>query len=391
MSDIFAASCALGRLQEENDFDAFMALVRPGAVVIDVGANFGLYTAHAALYAGPEGHVFGFEPGPGAFAILQSNMARNGLEAGSTVVRAAVGAVDGRSRFRLAADSAFSGLRDTGRSKTVGHIDVDVIALDRFAPLAGRAADLIKIDTEGGEAGVLAGAHELLARSPEVIVMFEFSYKNLDDGARALLIAELEQLQSAGLAMFGRDHDRLARLQPKELVGPRSENLFLVRPDTAAHAALSAALVQPTAMPGVDQRVALDLLRLHAGQMTEYQRLCGRIAHLAATAQWSGSADDPNAALGALAGRLRALEEEVAASSGALAKARARCDELQQAHDVARQRLDTVITSRDNHRAASVKLTEEITRLRRQRDQQARRLEDLTAKAKALATPQSEL
>lgn len=377
-ADIFAASCALGKLQEEADFSAFMTLVRPGAVVVDVGANFGLYAAHAALYAGSDGSVFAFEPGPDAFAILQSNIARNSLRGRVTAVQAAIGPADGRATFRVAADSAFSGLRDTGRSRTVGHIDVELCALDSYSPLAGRAVDLIKIDTEGGEAGVLAGAHELLARSPEVVVMFEFSHKNLDADGRAQLIAELERLQGAGLALFRRDGGRLAELQPSELVGPRSENLFLARPACRACAALSDAVGLPPPQPTADQEVALAILRRHGEHVSMHNDLCRRIVETAKSAMEIELAQQPLLAVETLAGRLRVTATEVesagaqaeAASTrvdaleAALARARSRYDELRAAHTLARERLEATFKSRDAHRAASRQLFEEVEELK---------------------------
>jgi len=230
MADIFAATAALGWIQEAADFEIFMSMVEPGSIAVDVGANFGLYGLHAAHYGGSTSRVFAFEPAPEAFDLLEANVARNGLAVRCRCVKAAVGAAAGKATFNIAADSVFSGLLDTGRSPIVTRIETDVIALDSLPELAELPRiDLLKIDVEGSEAEVLAGARQLLGRSPDAVVMFEFSHKNLPAENRQMLLEELERLESAGFSVYGKSAygAELVRLRPSDLDGQLSENLFL--------------------------------------------------------------------------------------------------------------------------------------------------------------------
>jgi FkbM family methyltransferase len=277
-SDIFAASLALGSLQEADDFAAFMALVEPGATVVDVGANFGLYGLHAALYAGATGQVFAFEPVPGAYDLLAANIRRNGLERICMAARSAVADANRTAQFRVAAESSFTGLRDTGRSRTAEMIDVEVIALDAFAPLARRSVDLMKIDVEGGEAGVLAGARNLLGRSPDVVVMFEYSHKNLDGPAHQALLAELRRLGQMGFEIFTRPRTNtgLRRIRLDELTGTRSENLFMFRPQSRHGARLSSLKVERP-RPNRKDRAMLRMLERTAGLFRRYEGLIHEI------------------------------------------------------------------------------------------------------------------
>jgi FkbM family methyltransferase len=48
--------------------------VRPGMVVVDIGANIGYITRELAYAVGPTGKVLAFEPNPQIFAILERNM-----------------------------------------------------------------------------------------------------------------------------------------------------------------------------------------------------------------------------------------------------------------------------------------------------------------------------
>src|SRR3990172_2612704 len=53
--------------------------LRPGDTFIDIGANIGYFTLVASPLVGPSGKVHSFEPIPGIFSTLQSNVAANGL------------------------------------------------------------------------------------------------------------------------------------------------------------------------------------------------------------------------------------------------------------------------------------------------------------------------
>ncbi len=266
--DIFGASAAFGRIQEANDFATFMDLVEPGAVVVDVGANFGLYAAHAALYAGAQGKVFAFEPEPDTYGLLAQNIRQNGLEAQSTCVQAALTARNGTAAFHVAADSAFSGLRNTGRSPIQRTVDVRTIRLDAFPPLkAVTAIDLIKVDVEGGEGAVLAGAFGLLERSPEALVMFEFSHKNLDPARLLRLQDAIKRLEALDFHVFAttKGGAALMRVAADDLAEARNENLFLCRPSSARFARLTEIVgLRQAPRPNPEQAAALALLRLRA-------------------------------------------------------------------------------------------------------------------------------
>jgi FkbM family methyltransferase len=232
MADIFAATAAFGWIQEADDFEIFMSLVEPGSIAVDVGANFGLYALHAAHYGGSAGRVVAFEPAPETFDLLEANIARNGLAVRCRCIRAAVGSAPGKAILNVAADSVFSGLQDTGRSAIVARVETDVVTLDDSPEIVELPrVDFLKIDVEGGEADVLAGAHRLLARSPNILVMFEFSHKNLPGESRRTLFTELERLEGEGFRIHGKAAygAELVRLGTADLEGERSENLFLCR------------------------------------------------------------------------------------------------------------------------------------------------------------------
>ena len=75
----------------EDEVAGLPEFVRPGAVCLDVGAEYGLYTWTLAGLAGPTGHVHAVEPQPGPSAFVDAT--RRLLRASNvTVHRTALGA-----------------------------------------------------------------------------------------------------------------------------------------------------------------------------------------------------------------------------------------------------------------------------------------------------------
>lgn len=137
--------------------------VRPGAVVFDVGAHAGYYTMLFSGRAGGSGRVVAVEPLPGNLDNLRRHVSANRLR-NVSVVAAAAGAEVGRSGFREESTGYMGHLADDGR------LAVDVVTLD---DLAGRFGlpQVMKIDVEGGEAAVLAGAARVLAEGRPTVFL----------------------------------------------------------------------------------------------------------------------------------------------------------------------------------------------------------------------------
>jgi FkbM family methyltransferase len=151
-----------------HEYAAFRAATRPGDVVLDVGANVGAYSLLFALWAGPSGRVFAFEPGSAARAGLEAHVRRNHLPV--TICPLAVSDVVGRAAFTTDAPSGANALATvtTGRTEEVATTTIDAFCLER-----GIQPDVIKIDVEGAELQVLRGARRVIAH-PGVRVFVEF-------------------------------------------------------------------------------------------------------------------------------------------------------------------------------------------------------------------------
>ncbi len=135
-------------------------VLSPGDVVLDVGANIGTHTVFFANKVTRKGLVIAFEPQRLVFQTLCGNVALNGLT-NVTCLMAAVGdrrgqllfpAVDPERTFNFGAVTPSS----NGTGEAVDVLPIDELELPRCA--------LIKVDVEGMESSVLAGAKETIAR-----------------------------------------------------------------------------------------------------------------------------------------------------------------------------------------------------------------------------------
>jgi FkbM family methyltransferase len=142
--------------------------IGPGDVLYDVGANVGAYSLVAAKSAQGRAIVYAFEPGYRTFASLVDNIALN--EAWDVIIPLQVALSDhtGLSTFLYSSVEAGTA-RHPGVQRgfrvdrvTKGH-DVLVYRLDDFVRQFGlRSPTHLKLDVDGGELGVLAGASQTL-------------------------------------------------------------------------------------------------------------------------------------------------------------------------------------------------------------------------------------
>lgn len=137
--------------------------VQPGSVVLDVGANLGIYALCLAEWVGPRGRVFAFEPNPAARAVLEKHVALNGFAHRVTVVGAAISDAGGEATFNAAGIEGYSRLGVENPDLPGGTpITVPVTTLDAFCAGERIAPDWIVLDIEGYEVAALRGARDTI-------------------------------------------------------------------------------------------------------------------------------------------------------------------------------------------------------------------------------------
>lgn len=149
-------SCWLG-IYEAEKAQCCCRLVKPGAILLDLGANVGYFTLLAAGLVGPAGRVWAFEPLDANVRLLKQHLVLNGVR-NATLIRGAVADYCGTASFDDSLGGVASRLSKQGTSR-VPVFSIDSLVQQRTI----HAPDYMKIDVEGAEMSVLRGAQETLA------------------------------------------------------------------------------------------------------------------------------------------------------------------------------------------------------------------------------------
>jgi len=168
-----------------------------GHVVVDVGANAGVFTVASADLVGPTGRVVAIEPNPVVLNRLRANVQQNGLDDRVAVLPVAVADRAGRGFIRIdSGNSITARVHVLEPGDPVTKETVCVARLDDALAEAGvKNVDILKVDVEGLELAVLDGGAATLARSQRVVV-------EVGDDADALRIERL--FRNAGLTNVSR-------------------------------------------------------------------------------------------------------------------------------------------------------------------------------------------
>ena len=162
---------------EPATWAAMRAILRPGDVAIDVGGHIGVMTCYLGALVGLDGRVEAFEPVPENRTRLLHHVLLNGLLSCVQVHANAVGRTASRVLFHCNADNDGGGALWDVRTHPVN--EKSRAAGDRAMPVYLDTLDdvifstgvrLVKIDTEGAELEVLAGAERTITRDQPYVI-----------------------------------------------------------------------------------------------------------------------------------------------------------------------------------------------------------------------------
>ncbi len=215
----YASPDMVGDRYEPGTTRLIQALVRPGDVVLDIGAHVGYYSLLAARATGPTGRVYAFEPAPGNFELLTQNIRLNGYTQIAAVHRAISDTTGPRPLFISRLDNGFHSLFRLGLPEPAAPeaVMVQTMTLDEFLAAQGwPTVQVVKLDIEGGETAAFQGMRQFLARSPDLALIIEFCPWILDTlGMRPEVF--LDGLRAEGFALHLVEPDRVAPLADAEV------------------------------------------------------------------------------------------------------------------------------------------------------------------------------
>lgn len=187
--------------QERRFLNAFLC---PGDIFVDVGANVGFFTLIAAKRVGPSGHVHAFEPCTKTHRRLVSNVKLNKLH-NVSCHQLALSDDDADVPFNISLQEfdAHNSLAPLTQGELSTTEIVRAVTWDSFARDKGLIGEvtLMKIDVEGWEGHVLAGASDVLSREDAPVLLVEFTDENAQ--AAGTSCQELyRSLEHLGYRMF---------------------------------------------------------------------------------------------------------------------------------------------------------------------------------------------
>ncbi|MBN1120195.1 MAG: FkbM family methyltransferase [Anaerolineae bacterium] len=173
-------------------------LLKPGMIMLDVGAHVGYYARRAARLVGEEGQVFAFEPHPRTFGVLSRNVSRY---SNVTPIQVALSDEEGTAELYDYLMMSASGslhydesllelqkahLTDFDIAPRISEgfptqkYTVQTITVDHYLAEQGiQSVDLVKMDIEGAEIGALRGMKATIAGSPQIKLIMEYNPKAL--------------------------------------------------------------------------------------------------------------------------------------------------------------------------------------------------------------------
>jgi FkbM family methyltransferase len=172
------------------------SLLRPGDVLLDVGANYGLYSLLAASLGG---RAVAIEPQPRVASCLRSSVAANGFDV--QVIESFAGDSCDSVAFFSPVSGSGTASADESRaaaSGSVQRIEVPRVTIDS---LNLPRVDLMKIDVEGFEPAVIRGAVETIRRFTPAI-WFEVNTPETRELLESLGYSDFEAVDGMNLSAF---------------------------------------------------------------------------------------------------------------------------------------------------------------------------------------------
>ncbi len=203
---------------------AFARIVHPGMTVIDIGANIGAHTLPLAEMVGVDGKVIAVEPTDWAFHKLKTNLALNSRIINRVIPVQAMLVGSSNEALPDAIYSSWPLTAETSKDLHPVHLGrpmstqgAKAITLDDLLQqLEISKVDVIKLDVDGFELGVLQGSQGIISKNESIRIVMELApylfNEELDEMGQILRL-----FQSHGLVLTRLDNGELLPMTIREI------------------------------------------------------------------------------------------------------------------------------------------------------------------------------
>ena len=198
------------RVYELSEQAFFAKYLRGDMILVDIGANMGLYTVVSMHHLNADGRIVAFEPFPLTYEILQKNVAANQTDgrACPRVDAFNVAATPESAKLDLRLNPENRADNRTYRGTYQGKVeDWDSLPVEGrpadevLAELGIQEVNFVKIDIQGYEQNAISGFRKTLARSQNVILLSEFWPKGLQESGGSAT-EYLQMLADLGFRLY---------------------------------------------------------------------------------------------------------------------------------------------------------------------------------------------
>lgn len=198
--------------QDRFEIDLLKRLIKPGAQVVDIGANIGFYAGMISDLCGEKGKVHCFEPDATNFSYLKKAC---GKKSNIVLNQKAAGAKTELLKFYTS-----PALNVDHRTYEPEHYasvtEVAAVALDDYLKTYSGRIDLIKMDIQGFEMQAMQGMKNCLQQNQDIILISEYwPYGLHKSGSSAS--AYYQALQELGFNIWLFENNQLIALDLKKI------------------------------------------------------------------------------------------------------------------------------------------------------------------------------
>src|ERR1051325_172065 len=213
---------------EENETKFLAAILKPGMVFLDIGANIGYFTLFGSELVGTFGKVIAFEPEPSRFSLLTANARQSPCKNIQSVNKAVSNTTGGAALFLASAKNPGDHrLFDTPDLRD--SVEIQTIRLDDFFVEGQEAVDVIKMDIQGAEMLALQGMARVVDRNKSITILTEFWKQGIrNSGYDPKLLLEYLCDHGFSLNLFEKNTGIVRSASPQEIISQSDPELSLV-------------------------------------------------------------------------------------------------------------------------------------------------------------------